>query len=233
MAALRPIFMRSLTIAAVLAAGLLVHAPTIAAQSSPSGESVELVNGCTNVSLTWPPATAIANVAAAINPAGSVQAVWKLDAQSQRFLAWSPGAPQASDLTSVNPLDAVFICTSSAATMMRPLLSSSPSPATSVSGFVPAPPPTPTVSILSFSDRMWRGGTAHVTVAAPLGTWCDIQYTPPPGTPASTTALGPKRADQTGQVSWQWTVVPLTPPGLAYVAILCNGMVLSATIIIV
>jgi hypothetical protein len=233
MAGLPALSVRSIALAAVLTAGMLAHTPLMTAQSAAQGEPVDLVNGCTNVSLTWPPGTAIASVAAAITPAGSVQAVWKLDAQSQRFLAWSPAAPQASDLSSVNPLDAVFICTTSAATMTRPLLSSSPSPATSTVAFAPAPPPLPTISIVSHSDRMWRGGTAHVTVAAPPGTWCDIHYTPPAGTPSSTTTLGPKRADHTGLVAWQWTVVQLTPPGPAYVAILCNGVAVGATILVV
>lgn len=220
-------------LASFVAVGLLAGASATVAQTPTMGEAVELVNGCTNVSLTWPAGTAIATIATAITPIGSVQAVWKLDAQSQHFLAWSPGAPQASDLSSVNPLDAVFICTTGAAVMNRPLLSSSPAPATGASAFVPAVSLTPAASIVGFSDRMWRGGTAWVSVAAPPGASCDIQYTPPPGTPGSTTGLGPKRVDQTGQVSWQWTIVPLTPPGLAYVAIVCNGVVLGATIVIV
>src|SRR5581483_2149392 len=115
-----------------------------------------------------------------------VQAVWKLDAQSQRFLAWSPNAPQASDLATVNPLDAVFICTTGAAVMNRPLLASSSAPAAGAPVVVPAVANNPpAASIVGFSDRMWRGGTAWVTVAAQPGASCAIPYTPPPRTPPS------------------------------------------------
>jgi hypothetical protein len=81
---------------------------------------VTLVAGCTNLALTWPDGTPVATVTAGIDPASALIAIWRLDAAVGRFLGWSPipGAP--SDLTTVNRLDAVFVCMREAGTLMRP-----------------------------------------------------------------------------------------------------------------
>jgi hypothetical protein len=231
MACPRHTLLRSVIVAAV-ALLMLWRAPSALAQQTSSGEAVDLVNGCTNVSLTWPAGTPVASVAAAVSPSGSVQAIWKLDAPSQRFLAWSPVAVQASDLTTVNPLDAVYICTDAVAVLVRPPLSvSSPSP----SVVITAPPAAfaSNLSIISVTDSIWRGGTAFITVQAPVGASCDIDFRTPLGVPPSTTGLGPRKVDQTGTVTWIWTVPAFTPVGTATVTVFCGGFSVTAIITIV
>jgi hypothetical protein len=218
-------------LAILLVPAVLALAAGPARAQLPPTETVELVNGCTNVSLTWPAGTAVAVVVGAVSPGGSVRAIWKFDAPSQQFLAWSVEAPQASNLTTVNPLDAVFICATAAGLLTRPVLgTTSTTPVTVAPVLVPAAPFVPPVRIIAVSEMTWRGGSAYITVAAPPGTACDIVYAPPPGSPPSTTGLGPRKVDQTGQVTWFWTVPLNTIPGTAGVAIACAGVTLNAII---
>ena len=95
---------------------------TIGGQTPPAGgtEMVPLVAGCTNVALTWPDGTPTGAVARAITPPQALLAIWRYDSARQRFQAFSPQAPQASDLLTVNALDAVFICMSAPGTLTRP-----------------------------------------------------------------------------------------------------------------
>jgi PKD repeat protein len=84
--------------------------------------TVSLVTGCNNVAATWANGTPTSTVAAAVSPAGAVTGIWKLDPNSQRYLGFAPLLAQAvSDLVTVNFLDALFICTNSSATMLRPV----------------------------------------------------------------------------------------------------------------
>jgi len=62
------------------------------------------------VAVTFPNGTSSQAVASAVSPAESVQAIWSYNTAQQRFEAYSPAAPQASDLLSVNFLDAVWVC---------------------------------------------------------------------------------------------------------------------------
>jgi inhibitor of cysteine peptidase len=48
----------------------------------------------------------------AVSPAGAVESMWRYDGSQNRFLGFSPAAPQASDLLTVNFLDAVWLCVS-------------------------------------------------------------------------------------------------------------------------
>jgi hypothetical protein len=203
----------------------------VSGQTPAATEPVDLVSGCTNVSLTWPAGTPVSIVAVSVSPAGSVRAIWKLDAATQHFLAWSAEAPQASDLTVVNPLDAVYVCTTAAGVMSRPVLSAaSSSPAVAVPAIVPVSSFVSPVTLVAVSDTMWRGGSAYVTVSAPPGTSCDIAYAAPPGTPLSTTGLGPRKVDQTGLVTWYWTIPLNTIPGAAGVTVVCGGVTVSTMI---
>lgn len=214
---------------ALIAITLTVRPPLRAAQAQAATEPVDLVNGCTNVALTWPASTAIDVVVAAISPVGSVQAVWKLDGPSQQFKGFAPGVSQASDLLTVNPLDAVYVCTNAAAVMTRPVLGA----AAPLAAVVPAAPVVVPLQIMSVTQTAARGGSASISVAAPPGVFCDIQYIAPAGSPLTTTGLGPKLADATGTVTWLWTIGLFTLRGQASVIVSCGTQVVAAQIMIV
>jgi inhibitor of cysteine peptidase len=113
---------KTLLMAAVLAltagiAALAVAGPRAAAQTAsialPDPGGVEpLYEGCNNISLTFPDGTASETVVQTVTPTGAVQSMWRYDASQSRFLGFSPAAPQASDLLTVNSLDAVWLCIS-------------------------------------------------------------------------------------------------------------------------
>jgi hypothetical protein len=205
----------------VLATAML--AGGAAAQTPAAPEMVSLVAGCTNISLTWPAGTDVTVVAAAIAPAGALRAIWKLDPVAQIYRGYSPDAPQASDLTTVEPLDAVFICTAEPATLTRPPLGAPT--AAAVPGPAAAPPPAPvpafTTQILTAPQMVARGAMAIVAVLTSPFALCEITYTPPPGAPIVTTGLDPRPADRTGTVLWYWYIPLLTPVGQASVAVSC------------
>ena len=103
-----------------VASGGTVTFTTIAA--SAQTEIVELFPSCNNVSLTWPSGTAASEVAAAVTPPSALLAIWRYNNTTQTFQGFSPQFPQASDLTTVNRLDAVFMCMSAPGTLLRPIL---------------------------------------------------------------------------------------------------------------
>jgi hypothetical protein len=113
-------------IALLVSLGGLRASPRAAAQQT---ETVQLFVGCNNVSLTWPSGTTTETVAAAVAPAGALVAIWRFEAAQTRFLGFSPQFPQASDLRTVNRLDAVFLCVNAAGTLGRPALGDGPAPA--------------------------------------------------------------------------------------------------------
>jgi hypothetical protein len=83
-------------------------------------ETIDLFQGCNNVSLTWPDGTPTTEVAASITPADALVAIWRFDNPAQTFQGFAPRFPEASDLTTVNRLDAVFVCMSAPGTLTRP-----------------------------------------------------------------------------------------------------------------
>jgi hypothetical protein len=85
-------------------------------------ESVDLVEGCNPLAATWPDATPIADVVAGVAPAEALDAIWLFDPASGAWMGYSPAAPEASDLESVNNLDAIFVCVNAAATISRPVI---------------------------------------------------------------------------------------------------------------
>ena len=103
-------------VAAVAVALLAAHGPAVRAQPVASialpepGGSVQLYPGCNNITLTFPDGTASETVVQAVTPAGVVQAMWRHNAAQNKFEGFSPAAPQASDLLTVNFLDAVWLC---------------------------------------------------------------------------------------------------------------------------
>jgi hypothetical protein len=105
-----------------------VAPPSGPAVRFPRAEDVRLPPGCTNVVLTWPGGTAIAEVAGVVrsvffpDPAPPpLVAIWRHDVALGRFVAWSPLPEAPNDLTEVNELDAVFICVQTAAFLTRPV----------------------------------------------------------------------------------------------------------------
>jgi beta-lactamase superfamily II metal-dependent hydrolase len=74
------------------------------------GTAKALYEGCNNVALTFPDSTASENVVQAVTPTTAVQSIWRHSAALSKFEGFSPAAPQASDLTTVDFLDAVWIC---------------------------------------------------------------------------------------------------------------------------
>jgi hypothetical protein len=126
---------------AVVAALLAVHGPSARAQPvasitlPPPGATKQLYPGCNNISLTFPNGTASEKVVQAVTPAGAVEAMWRHNAAQNRFEGFSPAAPQASDLLSVNFLDAVWLCIAQAP----------PPPPPEAPTATPVPPPAPGV----------------------------------------------------------------------------------------
>jgi len=85
-------------------------------------ESVALVAGCNPVASSYADATPIATIAGAVSPSGILISIWKFDPGTSTWLGYSAQAPQASNLTQVDRLDAFFICVSSAGTWSRPII---------------------------------------------------------------------------------------------------------------
>ena len=130
----RELSMGLVAMAAVVAALLAAHGSSVRAQPVASialpspGATKQLYEGCNNVALTFPEGTSSETVVQAVDPPAAVESMWRHDAQANRFEGFSPAAPQASDLLTVNFLDAVWLCVAPAGPVVQP-----------------APPPTPTV----------------------------------------------------------------------------------------
>ncbi len=93
-------------------------------QSGTSGgatESVPLVNGCNNVTSTFPSGTAASTVAAGVSPGTGLIAMWKFDNAAQRFQGYSPIPNAPNDLTALGRFDPVFICMNGAGNFNRPV----------------------------------------------------------------------------------------------------------------
>ena len=87
-------------------------------------ESVPLTAGCNNVASTLPNGTAPERIIESMTLPLQVEAIWRLDAATRRFIGWSLTAsliaPEVNDLTALSRLDAVFICVRQPATLYRP-----------------------------------------------------------------------------------------------------------------
>ncbi len=128
-----------MAVAAVAAAFLAAHGPSVRAQPVASialpapGSTEQLYPACNNISLTFPDGTPCETVVQAVTPAGAVEALWRFNPSQNRFEGFSPAYPQASDLHSVYFLDAVWLCI-----YEGPGTGSQPAPT-----LAPAPPPPP------------------------------------------------------------------------------------------
>lgn len=99
-------------VAGVLAAhGSSILAQPVASITMPDpGGTVELYPGCNNIGLTFPDATSSQTVVDAVTPTDAVEAMWRHDAALGKWDGFSPAAAAASDLKTVDFLDAVWLC---------------------------------------------------------------------------------------------------------------------------
>jgi hypothetical protein len=131
-----------------------VSAQPVASIALPDPGGVEqLYAGCNLLSLTFPDATPSQTVVQAVTPAGTVETLWRFNGPLNKWEGFSPAFPQASDLMSVNFLDAVWLCMSTGA----PPQGQQPPPAA-------APTPTPTAPAQVIPPApLPSGATADIT----------------------------------------------------------------------
>jgi hypothetical protein len=102
--------------AAVAVAFLATHGPPVRAQAVATitmpapGGTKPLYSGCNNIGISFPDGTDSLTVIQAVTPVGAVDAMWRYNAALNKFEGYSPAFPQASDLLTVNFLDAVWLC---------------------------------------------------------------------------------------------------------------------------
>jgi hypothetical protein len=70
----------------------------------------QLYPGCNNIGLSFPDGTPSATVIQAVTPGGAVDTMWRHSAALNKFEGYSAQFPQASDLLTVNFMDAVWLC---------------------------------------------------------------------------------------------------------------------------
>ncbi len=97
--------------------------PILGSHAQQGQRSASLSPGCGMATLTFPTGTGAATVASAVTPPIALDTIWRLDNPTGSFQAYSLAAPQASDLLSVNPLDAVFLCVHEPAVIAMPAVS--------------------------------------------------------------------------------------------------------------
>jgi hypothetical protein len=86
--------------------------------------STPLSSGCNAVGLSFPDASTPSQVGAAITPPDIFQSMWRLDNATGSFQAYMAAAPEVSDLTTLDFLDAVFICTTGPGDLEMPAVTS-------------------------------------------------------------------------------------------------------------
>jgi len=135
---------------ALVVAALVIHSnsvvraqPVASIALPPPRGTVQLYSGCNNIALSFPDGTDSQTVVDAVTPAGVVQAMWRHNAALARFEGFSPAAPQASDLLTVNLWDAVWLCVG-AVPPPAPTVPPVPPPAAPTA--TPIPPPAPTAT---------------------------------------------------------------------------------------
>jgi ABC-type branched-subunit amino acid transport system substrate-binding protein len=114
----------TLALAALLA--LIVAAVTTTSRAQDTERTVSLSPGCNMTTLTFGDGTDAATLTTAVSPSTALQTVWRLDNATGTWQAFMPQAPQASDLTSLNLLDAAFICVNDMASISMPPVSLDP-----------------------------------------------------------------------------------------------------------
>lgn len=95
--------------------------PPPTATPLPAGhETLGLRPGCNAVASTYPDGTGIQTIVEAVGPAGVLESVWRYGAR--RWLGHSPRYPGVSDLREAGRLQALFVCVSSPAEFVRPVV---------------------------------------------------------------------------------------------------------------
>jgi hypothetical protein len=177
----------ALMVGLVVCDSTLVQAQAVASIALPSPRStVRLYVGCNNIALSFPDGTASQTVVQAVTPAGLVQAMWRHNAAQNRFEGFSPAAPQASDLLTVNLWDAVWLCVAGGAPSAPPA-----PPAAAAPTLTPPPQPTPgpvvppaeSFTVRKTSDYMGAStGTLHVVGEVVNNDSSDAEYVEITGT---------------------------------------------------
>lgn len=91
----------------------LPFAPPPPAGPAPTGPREQLPRQggvCMPVAVSYPDATPIGAIAGAVTPSGVLERLWQFDGVT--WLAYSPQAPAASNLTQMDRLDVVLVCIS-------------------------------------------------------------------------------------------------------------------------
>ncbi len=102
-----------------------ISMPTVSVDPTAAPISVNLASGCNAVGLTFLDDTPPSGIGNAITPPSAFESVWRYNAAQGSFQAYVAAAPQASDLTGLRFLDAVFVCAAEAATLYMPAVASS------------------------------------------------------------------------------------------------------------
>jgi len=90
-----------------------------------------------------------------------------------------------------------------------------------------------TVTIVSVTSPISRGGTARLVAKGPPGAACRLAYTTPAGTPSTANGLGLATADSAGDLNWSWNISGSTNLGTGKVSLTCPGAPgISGTIVI-
>jgi len=104
-----------------LGSALAVHSPPVKALPvavasialPPPGAPQQVNSGCNSISLTFPDGTASETVLQAVTPTGAAQVMWGFSAALGYWQGFDSAFPQASDLSTVNFLEAAWLCTGS------------------------------------------------------------------------------------------------------------------------
>ena len=107
-----------------LGASADISMPSLSPDPSGTPISTDLGSGCNTIGLTFPDGTAPSQVADAVTPTDAFESIWRLDSATGSFQAYVAAAPQASDLTSLQFLDAVFMCMGGPASLQMPAVTS-------------------------------------------------------------------------------------------------------------
>ena len=108
-----------IALAAILAALVVLLAghwssgraePAASITLPPPGATKDLYPGCNNMVVTFSDGTSSEAVIDAVSPPGTVETMWRYDAAQQRWVGFFPAAPTASDLLTVNFLNAIWLC---------------------------------------------------------------------------------------------------------------------------
>jgi PKD repeat protein len=99
--------------------GVAVTATTTA-QIAAGQRKINLPQGCSNVASTFPDGTSTGTIVTNVNPSSAVLSIWEYNSAQAKFQGYLPGATQATDLPTINHLDAFFICVNAVATFSEP-----------------------------------------------------------------------------------------------------------------